>query len=71
VIVERHSVKSSNIKSIGYDEKTKTLHVEFSSGGIYEYADVSPEKHTALMSADSIGGYLHKHIKGTHGHKKI
>jgi hypothetical protein len=60
MVMERHSVKSSNIKSIGYDGKTKTL-----------YADVSPEKHTALMSADSIGGYLHKHIKGAHAHKKI
>lgn len=68
--MERKPVKSSNIKSIGYDAKTRKLEVEFNSG-VYSYDNVSPEKHSALMASESVGGYLHTHIKGKHEHKKL
>jgi hypothetical protein len=38
--MERHSVTSSNVKSIGYDASSSTLEVEFNSGGIYQYYSV-------------------------------
>jgi hypothetical protein len=69
--MERKVVKSRTVKSVGYDPKTKTLEVEYKSGGIYHYADVPPEKHKALMSAKSIGTHLHTHIKSKHEHKKL
>ena len=38
--MDRIQVRSSNIRSIGYDQKTQTLEVEFLKGGVYQYFDV-------------------------------
>ena len=35
--MERIRVKSGTIRSIGYDESTKILEIEFQQGGIYRY----------------------------------
>lgn len=69
--IGRVPVKSSNVKSVGYSAKTKTLHVEFTNGGVYEYGNVPSEKYAALRKAKSIGGYLAASIKGKHTHKKL
>lgn len=61
---------SSNIRAIGYDAAAQELHVEFKNGGRYVYSRVPPEKHRALMSAESKGSHLHAHIKGVHPHRK-
>jgi hypothetical protein len=61
--MDRKPVKSSNVKSIGYDPETKTLEVEYLNGGVYQHEGVGPEHHKALMGAKSIGAHLHKHIK--------
>lgn len=63
-------VKSSAANAIGYDAARRELHVEFGSGAVHIYADVSPEKHQALMKADSIGRHLTQHIKGSHEHRR-
>ena len=59
-------VNSSNIHSIGYISETKTLMVLFKGGGIYNYHDVSAEKHEALMNASSHGAHLNQFIKNSH-----
>ena len=41
--MNRKPVRSSNISSIGYDSESKTLEIEFHSGGVYQYFNV-PEK---------------------------
>lgn len=56
-------VKSSNIKSIGYDSNTKTLTIEFNTGSIYDYHEVNPEEHELLLNAKYIGGHFHQHIR--------
>lgn len=38
--MERISVSSSNIKSIGYDQETETLEIEFNSKHIYQYYNI-------------------------------
>jgi hypothetical protein len=69
--MERKAVKSSNIVSVGYDHASKTLEVEFKSGGVYRYADVTPERHAAMMAAPSVGSFHHTHfIKTKHPHTK-
>lgn len=68
--MNRTPVKSSNIKSVGHDPATKTLEVEFNSGGVWRYADVPAEKHQALIGADSIGKHFGQHIKGVHAGTK-
>ena len=37
----RNDVISSNLKSIGYDSASCILEIEFHSGGIYQYSQVS------------------------------
>lgn len=62
--MERKSVDSSNIKSIGYDEGSSTLEVEFHSGSIYQYFDVPLNIYNELREAGSKGQYFAKQIKG-------
>jgi len=58
-------VISSNIKSIGYDEETRIMEVEFHSGGIYQYKNVGKEVFTSFMESESKGSYFHQYVKGT------
>jgi hypothetical protein len=61
--MQRNSVRSSNIKSVGYDESSAVLEVEFHSTGIYQYRGVSKEIYKDFMAASSKGRYFERHIK--------
>ena len=69
--MKRTAVESSNLASIGYDEKTKTLEIEFHSGGIYEYDDVEKEVFEELMNAESHGRYFMSMIRGAYSDSRI
>ena len=69
--MERKNVISSNLKSIGYDEESKVLEIEFKSGGTYQYYSVPPQIFTNLSSAPSKGKFFHSHIKDVFSFKKI
>ena len=56
-------VSSSDLKSVGYDEASSTLEVEFLHGGIYEYSNVPESRYSGLMSAPSKGSYFNEYIK--------
>ena len=59
----RQKVHSSNIVSIGYDESTKILEIEFKQGAVYQYREVSEAIFRNLMMASSHGQYFHSFIK--------
>lgn len=61
--MRRIPVTSSNCASVGYDETTCTLEVEFKHGGVYRYFGVPASEHAALVATPSVGGYLDAHIK--------
>jgi hypothetical protein len=61
--VERARVDSSSIASIGYDPGRQALEIEFVNGGVYEYQDVPVEELERLVTSDSLGRYLNRHIK--------
>jgi len=69
--MNRQSVSSSNIASIGYDSRSQTLEIEFHSGGIYQYYNVSKSLYEDLMRASSHGSFFHENIKGRYGDTKI
>jgi hypothetical protein len=69
--MERQAVISSNIASIGYDEATSTLEVEFLNGSVYHYYDVPYNEYQDLMSADSQGKYLAANIKGRYRYSRV
>lgn len=70
VKIDYRGVKSSNVDKVGYDEATKTLGVVFKNGGAYHYADVPKSVYDALLAADSVGAYIHAHVKGRFSHSK-
>ncbi|MFA5292607.1 MAG: KTSC domain-containing protein [Phycisphaerae bacterium] len=61
--MNRISVQSSNIRSIGYDTDKRILEVEFNSGSIYQYSGVSEYEYEGLLNASSKGRYMNTHIK--------
>lgn len=65
-MISRSPVQSSIIKTVGYDAETETLAVEFHSGRIYHYADVSQKKVDALLCSESMGKHFGIHIKPHH-----
>lgn len=69
--MERIQVDSSNISSIGYDEDSLTLEVEFHSGAVYQYFDVPLNVFKGLIDAGSKGQYFAQHIKGYYRYAKI
>lgn len=69
--MERKAVRSTNIVSVGYDAKTKTLEIAFKSGGVYQYSDVPEKRYASLMKASAIGSYFHREIKPWYACKRI
>jgi hypothetical protein len=69
--MNRQSVNSSNITSIGYNPKTQILEIEFHSGGVYRYYSVPNSEYQALMNASSHGKYFDQNIKKTYQYSKI
>lgn len=61
--MERTSVSSSNLRSVGYDPDEETLEIEFHNGGVYQYFNVPHHRYDGLMSASSKGSYFDAYIK--------
>lgn len=61
--MNRELVVSSNLHSVGYDESSQTLEVEFNDGNIYQYFDVPVSEHIELMHSGSIGSYFSANIR--------
>jgi hypothetical protein len=62
--VQRQSVDSSSITSIGYDAAWHMLEIEFKdTGEIYLYFDVPAEEYAAFLQAPSKGTYLNQTFK--------
>ncbi|MEK0448884.1 MAG: hypothetical protein RL088_1152 [Verrucomicrobiota bacterium] len=69
--IERVPVDSSNLKSVGFDEKSRVLEIQFHHGGIYRYHDVPAETHAALMKAESKGRYFQTNIRNKFRFEKV
>lgn len=69
--MQRQSVTSSSLRSVGYDAATETLEVEFTGGGVYEYRSVPEAVYQALLSAPSLGTYFHENIRDRYPYNKL
>ena len=56
-------VTSSNLASVGYDEDSLTLRVEFLNGTLYDYYNVPKEVFLDLLNATSKGQFFNQNIK--------
>lgn len=69
--MNREPVASSNIAAIGYDEASQTLEVEFTSGALYQYYNVTQALFEQLMQASSKGQFLAYQIKNSYPYSRI
>ena len=69
--MNRESVASSNIASIGYDEPSQTLEVEFTNGAIYQYYNVTQTLFEQLIQAGSKGQFLTYQIKNAYPYSRV
>lgn len=69
--MERKRINSSNIRSVGYDARNRVLEIEFSNGGIYQYAGVSEEVHRRFVNSPSAGSYFRDNIEENFSGKRI
>lgn len=58
--MKREDVRSSNIKSIGWENGK--LEVEFANGSVHQY-DCSQEEHRKFMESGSKGKHFHEHFR--------
>jgi len=63
--------ESSNIARIAYDAVSRTLYVEFSKGGTYQYFDVPDTVFDQMKAASSKGQFLAHSIKGTYRYARM
>lgn len=61
--MNRTSVTSSNLASVGYDSTTQTLEIKFLHGSVYQYLNVPLSVYQGLMAASSHGSYFDQNIK--------
>lgn len=61
--MERVSVSSFSLKSVGYDAAATELEVEFHTLPTCVYRDVAPQVHAALMTATLKGSYFDVFIR--------
>jgi hypothetical protein len=61
--VQRETVESSVIASVGYDPRRRVLEIEFTSGSVYRYREVPEHLHAGLMTAASHGKFFDAYIR--------
>ena len=62
--MKRIPVKSSDLKSVGYDKDNQILEVEFlSDSSVYQYLKVPEQVYFELMNAKSHGKYFRRYIR--------
>jgi KTSC domain len=69
--MQRVPVASEALASIGYDERTATLELEFASGQVYRYYGVPGAEHRALMGAESHGHHFAAHIRDRYRYSRL
>ncbi|WP_366942359.1 KTSC domain-containing protein [Amycolatopsis sp.] len=61
--MQRHPVRSSNLRDVGYDASINLLEIGFKSGSVYQYLNVPQGRYDGLMATSSHGGYFAAYIK--------
>jgi hypothetical protein len=62
--LEKQPVKSRILRSVGYNDSTKILEIEFHTGLVYQYSGVPPKVYADLMhSGSEIGKYFSEKVR--------
>lgn len=69
--MERKRVSSGTLRSIGYDERSRTLEVELTGGTVLQYSGVAPEVYRRLLNAPTMASYYRDEIEETFTAKRV
>ncbi|MGH7664494.1 MAG: KTSC domain-containing protein [Gemmatimonadaceae bacterium] len=69
--MERRTIFSSSIRSIGFDRDAQVLELEFYSGGIYQYREVPESVYDEFMLAPSKGKFYQHRIKEKFDYSRV
>ena len=69
--MQRKRVNSSKLRSVGYDEATRTLEVEMSNGQVFQYSGVYPEVYRRLMAAPNPTAFYDDKIADEYTAKRV
>ncbi|NIO40760.1 MAG: KTSC domain-containing protein [Burkholderiales bacterium] len=69
--MDRRTVNSSKIRSVGYDERARVLEVEHSDGSVYQYSGVSQEVYRRMMSAPTMASFYQDRIEEEFARKRV
>jgi KTSC domain len=64
-------VDSEMLVAAGYDEKSHSLVAVFRTGETYRYKNVPSFLYERLMSADSIGKFMHKYVLNRFDYERV
>jgi hypothetical protein len=69
--MQRKRVNSSKIRSVGYDDATRTLEVEMSDGQVFQYSGVYPEVYRRFMAAPNPTSFFDDKIAEEYTAKRV
>jgi hypothetical protein len=69
--MDRISVESSALASVGYDSGTSLFEVELRNGRIYQYFAVPESVYDGLMSASGKGAYFNQNIRNAYSYAQV
>ena len=69
--MQRKRVNSSKLRSVGYDEQTRTLEVELSNGQVFQYSGVYPEVYRRFMAAPNPTSFFDDKIADEYTGKRV
>jgi hypothetical protein len=61
--MEWTTLRSTNLKEVGFDIQSNQLEIVFADGGRYRYSGVPESIYRGLVSASSAGRYFHQKIR--------
>lgn len=62
---------STAIRSLSYDDATRTLFVTFVDGDLYAYLGVPPKVYADFRAARSKGGYFARRVRNGYAYRKL
>ena len=69
--MERQNVKSRILRSVGYNDSSKILEIEFQNGLVYQFLDVPPKVYADLIHSGEIGKFFTDKVRTRFRTKQI
>lgn len=69
--MEWHTIRSSNLREVGFDAEANQLEIVFADGGRYRYSGVPEAVYQGLLRAPSAGRYFNQNIRDVYPNTRV